>query len=349
MSTPIAVPSQYAQLFETAGAKWGVRPALLAAVAYVEDGFGTGGFTSGAGAEGFMQFEPGTAAEYGVDVHSIPSSIDGAAHYLSDLQKQTGSEQNALAAYNAGPGNLAAGQSYAATVLSDASRVTGLSASDVGAAAAAGAAAVAAFVFPLAPGYTETQAYHDPKTGGTHPGVDLSDPAGTPIYAVTAGTIKSVGGDPSGFGNDYPVELLADGTTLTYGHAEKSFVQPGQAVTAGQIIALVGTEGDSTGDHLHFQVNLPGGATTDPLAWLAQEQASPTVSGTTATAQTAGLLSSLDPLSGVAGAITSGIKTLVFYAIKGVLVLAGGALVVIGVASTTGKPVSLPSVIPIPV
>lgn len=353
MANPIAVPAQYAAMFEASGQKWGVRPALLAAVAYVEDGFGTGGFESSAGAQGFMQFEPGTAAEYGVDTSSIPSSIDGAAHYLHDLlAEEGGSEQNALAAYNAGPGNIGAGQGYASTVLSDASRVTGLSgvASSAAAAVAAGAAAIAAVVFPLAPGYTITQKYHDPATGGTHPGVDLADPLGTPIYAVEAGTIQSVGGDPTGFGNDYPVERLSDGTTLTYGHAEKSYVSVGQTVTAGQIIALVGSEGDSTGAHLHFQVNLPDGATTDPLAWLTAQKASPSpisASGNTATATNASLLSSLDPLSGVAGAITGGIKTLVFWLIKGVAVAAGGTLIVLGVASTAGKSTSLPPIIPV--
>lgn len=213
-------------------------------------------------------------------------------------------------------------------------------------------AAAAAFVFPLAPGYTVGQAYHDPKTGGTHPGVDLDDPLGTPIYAAAAGTIASVGGDPTGFGNDYPTERLADGTTLTYGHASKSYVTAGQTVTAGQIIALVGSEGDSTGPHLHFQVNLPNGQTTDPLAWLAAQNAAPTLTGASSgsvQATQAGLLSSLDPLAGIPAAITSFGKTLVFWLIKGVLVMGGAALVVIGVASTTGKSTSLPSFIPIPI
>lgn len=219
---------------------------------------------------------------------------------------------------------------------------------------ATAAANVAAYVFPLAAGtYSESQPYGGP---GGHPGVDLAAPAGTPIYAAAAGTIHSVGGDPGGFGNDYPTEQLADGTLLTYGHAEKSLVSAGQKVTPGQIIGLVGTEGDSTGDHLHFQVNLPGGATTDPLAWLQQHGAvSDTAaqlaaiaggasSSGTITAQQAGLF---NPLS------TSDWKSLLADAfiivMKGVVVLAGASMVVIGVASTTGHSVKLPSVIPIPV
>jgi murein DD-endopeptidase MepM/ murein hydrolase activator NlpD len=221
---------------------------------------------------------------------------------------------------------------------------------------ASAAQTVVNYVFPLASGsYTETQSYHDPSTGGTHPGVDLAAPAGTPIYAAAAGTIKSVGGDPTGFGNDYPVEQLADGTTLTYGHAEKSLVTAGQSVSPGQIIALVGTEGDSTGDHLHFQVNLPNGQTTDPLAWL---QAHAAASDTTAqlaalagggggsgtiTAQTAAFnpLSSADWKSLLADAF--------IIVMKGVVVLAGASMVVLGVASTTGHGAKLPSIIPIPI
>lgn len=216
---------------------------------------------------------------------------------------------------------------------------------------------VLSYVFPLAQGdYTETQPYGGPHG---HPGVDLAAPAGTPIYAATAGVIKSVGGDPGGFGNDYPVEQLPDGTTLTYGHAEKSLVTAGQSVSAGQIIALVGTEGDSTGNHLHFQVNLPNGQTTDPLAWLTQHGAAEETatqlaglaagsgassSGGAITAQQAGFF---NPLS------TKDWKSILADAfiivMKGVVVLAGASMVVIGVASTTGHSVKLPSVLPIPV
>lgn len=339
----VAVPAQYAPLFVASGKRWGVPPAVLAAVANVEDGFGTGPFQSAAGAQGFMQFEPGTAAAYGVDVHSPASSIDGAAHYLHDLLAQFhGSMRDALAAYNAGPGNIGAGQGYASTVLAEAANVTGLSGV---------AQAIAQAVFPLGPGYTITQKYHDPSTGGTHPGVDLADPKGTPIYAAESGVIESVGGDPTGFGNDYPVERLADGTRLTYGHAEKSFVSPGQSVKAGQIIALVGSEGDSTGPHLHFQVNLPNGSTTDPLAWLSQQQASPTINAQLASFPGG----SWDPLnwpgqaaSGIAGAFSSGIKTLVFWMIKGVAAAAGAGLIVLGFASAAGKSTSFPAFVPIP-
>jgi hypothetical protein len=93
----------YADLFTQAGAKHGVSPALLAAVAKTESGFNSTA-VSPAGATGLMQFMPATAKGLGVDPTDPASAIDGAARYLSSLTKQFGSTELALAAYNAGPG-----------------------------------------------------------------------------------------------------------------------------------------------------------------------------------------------------------------------------------------------------
>ena len=95
----------YADLFTQAGARYGVSPALLAAVAKTESGFNSAA-VSPAGATGLMQFMPATAKGLGVDATDPASSIDGAARYLSDLTAQFGSTPLALAAYNAGPGTV---------------------------------------------------------------------------------------------------------------------------------------------------------------------------------------------------------------------------------------------------
>jgi len=95
----------YADLFTQAGARHGVSPALLAAVAKTESGFNSSA-VSPAGATGLMQFMPATAKGLGVDPTDPASSIDGAARYLSDLTEQFGSTELALAAYNAGPGTV---------------------------------------------------------------------------------------------------------------------------------------------------------------------------------------------------------------------------------------------------
>jgi hypothetical protein len=95
----------YADLFTQAGAKYGISPALLAGVAKTESGFNTSAVSS-TGATGLMQFMPATAKGLGVDATDPASSIDGAARYLSQLTRQFGSSELALAAYNAGPGTV---------------------------------------------------------------------------------------------------------------------------------------------------------------------------------------------------------------------------------------------------
>ena len=93
----------YADLFRAAGAEHGIQPSILAAVAKTESAFDPTA-VSHAGAQGLMQFMPGTAAEMGVDPWDPASSIDGAARYLTQNLRRFGSLELALAAYNAGPG-----------------------------------------------------------------------------------------------------------------------------------------------------------------------------------------------------------------------------------------------------
>ena len=95
----------YADLFTRAGSRFGVDPALLAAVASQESGFDSRA-VSPAGAQGLMQFMPATARGLGVNPLDPASAINGAAKYLSDLTRQFGSTELGLAAYNAGPGTV---------------------------------------------------------------------------------------------------------------------------------------------------------------------------------------------------------------------------------------------------
>jgi peptidoglycan DL-endopeptidase CwlO len=96
----------YAGLFTAAGARHGVAPDLLAAVAEAESGFDPRA-VSGAGARGLMQLMPGTAKSLGVDPMDPAAAVDGAARMLAGLERRFGSTALALAAYNAGPSAVA--------------------------------------------------------------------------------------------------------------------------------------------------------------------------------------------------------------------------------------------------
>jgi len=104
--TPTAAAGRsdpYAQLFEAAGRRYGIDPALLSAVARTESNYDAGAL-SPAGARGLMQLMPGTAADLGVDPMDPGQAVDGAARLLADHLRSFGRVDLALAAYNAGPG-----------------------------------------------------------------------------------------------------------------------------------------------------------------------------------------------------------------------------------------------------
>ena len=101
---PPFVPAQYREPLLRSGARWNVSPALLAAQLMAESGFDPNA-GSPAGAQGIAQFMPGTAAAYGLTNPFDPvAAIEAQAHLMSDLLRQFGSPELALAAYNAGPG-----------------------------------------------------------------------------------------------------------------------------------------------------------------------------------------------------------------------------------------------------
>lgn len=106
----LGVPASLQPLFAAAGSRYGIDPLLLASVAKQESGFRTTA-VSGAGAQGLMQLMPATAVGLGVSPFDPASAIDGAAQLLSGyLHDYGGSVPMALAAYNAGPGAVAASQ-----------------------------------------------------------------------------------------------------------------------------------------------------------------------------------------------------------------------------------------------
>ncbi|MEX2107146.1 MAG: transglycosylase SLT domain-containing protein [Solirubrobacterales bacterium] len=103
-SLPSFVPSEFRDPILRAAARWNVSAALLAGQLMAESGFDPNA-GSPAGAQGIAQFMPGTAAAYGLTNPFDPvAAIDAQAHLMSDLLRQFGSPELALAAYNAGPG-----------------------------------------------------------------------------------------------------------------------------------------------------------------------------------------------------------------------------------------------------
>ncbi|KWX02165.1 Peptidase M23 [Carbonactinospora thermoautotrophica] len=98
-----------------------------------------------------------------------------------------------------------------------------------------------------------------------HTGLDMAAPLGTPVRAVSAGTIISAGwGGP--YGNRIKIRH-ADGTQTWYCHLS-AYVRRSGRVAAGQVIGRVGSTGNSTGPHLHLEVRPGGGAPVNPLTWL---------------------------------------------------------------------------------
>lgn len=105
------------------------------------------------------------------------------------------------------------------------------------------------------------------RWGTNHNGIDIANAIGTPIRAVTNGTVIE-SGPASGFGLWVRIQQ-DDGTIGVYGHVDQSLVAAGQAVRAGDQIATMGNRGQSTGPHLHYEVWQAGGAKIDPAPWLA--------------------------------------------------------------------------------
>jgi LysM repeat protein len=105
--------------------------------------------------------------------------------------------------------------------------------------------------------------YSDPVPGaiitqGLHGwnAVDLGAARGTPIHAAADGMVivaRNNGAWNGGYGN-YVVITHDNGTQTLYAHMSHSIVSPGQPVSSGQIIGYVGSTGESTGPHLHFEV-----------------------------------------------------------------------------------------------
>lgn len=100
-----------------------------------------------------------------------------------------------------------------------------------------------------------------------HEGIDIAGASGTPIYAAAAGKVIKAGWDDWGLGNAITIQH-PDGRVTVYGHNERLLVNVGQQVNQGQIIAEMGSTGNSSGPHLHFEIHTKQRTAVDPIAFL---------------------------------------------------------------------------------
>ena len=100
-----------------------------------------------------------------------------------------------------------------------------------------------------------------------HEGIDIAGTKGTPILAVAAGTVMKAGWDDWGLGNFIEIKHF-DGSATVYGHNSRLLVSKGQQVKQGQIIAEMGSTGNSTAPHLHFEFYVDGLLASNPISLL---------------------------------------------------------------------------------
>ena len=95
-----------------------------------------------------------------------------------------------------------------------------------------------------------------PRWGRSHSGMDYAAPTGTPIYASDGGTVIRAS-FYGGYGNCIDIDH-GNGRVTRYGHCSALHVSVGDLVYQGQEIGLVGSTGNSTGPHVHFEVIMNG-------------------------------------------------------------------------------------------
>ncbi|MEA5581138.1 M23 family metallopeptidase [Nodularia harveyana UHCC-0300] len=133
-----------------------------------------------------------------------------------------------------------------------------------------------------------SQGFHEYK----HEGIDIAGSAGTPIFAAASGVVVKAGWDNWGLGNAIEIKHFDQSVTV-YGHNRRLLVTLGQQVTQGEIIAQMGSTGNSSGPHLHFEFYPNGRVAADPMKLLAsvttKQQVLPPQAPTRVTTQCSGM------------------------------------------------------------
>ena len=111
-----------------------------------------------------------------------------------------------------------------------------------------------------------------PRNGRTHEGLDIAAPSGTRVVAAACGVVSSLG-YTGGYGNLVCVKHTTTFTTC-YAHLSGYATKVGAFVGIGQLIGYVGSTGNSTGPHLHFETRV-GGQAQDPVPYLRGDRSAP--------------------------------------------------------------------------
>lgn len=101
-----------------------------------------------------------------------------------------------------------------------------------------------------------------------HRAIDIAAPVGAPVTAADRGVVLRSGWNSQGYGNFVVIDHNIDIITL-YAHLDTIFVEVGDVVAQGQVLGTVGSTGNSTGPHLHFEIR-DFGRLVNPLEWLAR-------------------------------------------------------------------------------
>ena len=136
--------------------------------------------------------------------------------------------------------------------------------------AASSITSTGSYIWPL-PGYSPGSAYGwrmHPIFNEMrfHAGEDIGAPSGTPILAADSGVASVYPDNGNGYGN-YIMINHGGGRVTLYAHMSSFAISGGASVSQGQVIGYVGSTGNSTGPHLHFEVRV-NGATTDPKQYF---------------------------------------------------------------------------------